>query len=83
MSQDECKLLSEQITTRVDAETGELRNANQILMLELQQRDQDLAKVSILFEHKLGKPTSTKFKLQTDYKGWQSQVGRKRTLFHF
>lgn len=45
VSQDECKLLSEQVTARVDAETGELKSANQILMLELQQRDQELAKV--------------------------------------
>lgn len=47
MSQDECKLFSKQITAQVDAETSELKNTNRILLLELQQKDKNLAKVGI------------------------------------
>ena len=46
-SQDDLKVASEQLSTRVEAETRELKNINQMLMLELQQKEQDLANVYI------------------------------------
>lgn len=45
MSQEEFKLVSEQLSTHVEAETKELKNVNEILMLELQQKEQEVAKV--------------------------------------
>ena len=45
MSKDECKVLSEQIASRIDAETDELKKTNEILKTELQQKDQDISKV--------------------------------------
>jgi len=45
MSKDECKVLSEQIASRIDTETEELKKTNQVLMVELQQKDEDISKV--------------------------------------
>ena len=44
-NRNDYKLFSEQITTRVNGEIGELRNASKNLMLKLQEKDQDLVKV--------------------------------------
>lgn len=49
-SQDELKIASEQVTSLVETETTELRNTNEILMLELQQKEQELAKVNSTIE---------------------------------
>ena len=46
-SQDELKVVSELVSSRVEAETTELRNTNEMLMLELQQKEQELAKVRL------------------------------------
>lgn len=46
MSYDDLKLLSEQISARVEAETSEAFNRNEMLTLELQQKDQEIDKVS-------------------------------------
>ena len=40
------------MSSRVEAETSELRNINEILMLELQQKEEELNKVSIAKEKK-------------------------------
>lgn len=45
-SQDELELVSNQISSRVEAETSELRNSKEMLMLKLQQKEQELSKVS-------------------------------------
>ncbi len=45
MSKDECKILSEQITARIDAETEDLKNTNTILKLELKQKDKNISEV--------------------------------------
>lgn len=45
-SKEELKLTSEQLTNRVEAETKELKNINEMLMLELQQKEQEIAKVT-------------------------------------
>ena len=49
MSQKELKLTSEQLTSRVETETRELRNINEMLMLELQQKDEEVTKVCTVF----------------------------------
>ena len=38
--------MSGQVSSRVEAETTELKNTNEILMLELQQKEKELAKAS-------------------------------------
>ncbi len=45
MSKDECKILSEQITARIDAETEDLKNTNTILKLELNQKNKNISEV--------------------------------------
>ena len=45
-SQEELKVVTEQLSGRVETETTELRNINETLMVDLKQKEQELAKVS-------------------------------------